>query len=374
LWNEILARRVAEGNLYTLDNLNMGFVRPASSDDWTLAYYQATLYVRYLAETYGDDVPGKMLAAYADNLSTRQALARCCGVEQEQIETGYRRFVETIVASFVARQAPPSKSLVELLRTAEENSDDADAAASLALAYLQRSDAKRAGEWADAARANEPRHPIACYVSARLLAADGKEEEARTLLRESIDKAAPNEEALALLATLEARAGNSDEAASLYTLGMETFVRSDRWLAALARHYLDTNQNDQLATTLVAVCERSPDDLFSRKKLAQLASQRGDHEQAARWAMQAIYIDVSDAEVHALLGKALAAGGKKDRAIQEYETAIVLDRRNTDWQVALAELYLDAGRKDDARRIVESLRAADPDSEEVQRLLERLNP
>ncbi len=372
-WNEILARRVAEGNLFTLDNLNMGFVRPASSDDWTLAYYQATLYVRYLAETYGDDVPGKMLAAYGDNLSTREALAHSCGVEQEEIEAGYRRYVESIAASFVARQAAPPRPLSELLRTAEENPDDADAAASLAYAYLQRNDTKQAAHWAETAREKNPKQQVACYVSARLMAADDQREEALALLREGVDQSAPREEALALLAALEAQAGNIDEAAKLYTLGADTFVRSDRWLAALGRLYLNSNQDDKLATTLVAVCQRDPDDLFSRKKLAQLASQRGDHEEAARWATQAIYIDVSDAEVHALLGKALVAGGKRDRAIQEYEVAVMLDRRNATWQKALAELYLDAGRKDDARPIVEALHAADPDSDEVNRLLERLN-
>ena len=48
----------------------IGFVRPSSGEDWTLAYCQAELYARYMADTYGEEGLAKMIAAYADNLDT----------------------------------------------------------------------------------------------------------------------------------------------------------------------------------------------------------------------------------------------------------------------------------------------------------------
>ena len=43
-WNELLVARSAAGKLFDLDTINLGFIRPQSSDDWTLAYCQAELY------------------------------------------------------------------------------------------------------------------------------------------------------------------------------------------------------------------------------------------------------------------------------------------------------------------------------------------
>jgi cellulose synthase operon protein C len=69
-WTLLLASRAQDEKLFNLDTLTLGFIRPASSDDWTLAYCQAELYVEYLLQQYGDDAIAKLLAAYADRLST----------------------------------------------------------------------------------------------------------------------------------------------------------------------------------------------------------------------------------------------------------------------------------------------------------------
>ena len=69
-WNALLARRRKEGQLFNLDTLTLGFIRPQSSDDWTLAYCQAELYVEYLLASYGDEAINKLLAAYADRSTT----------------------------------------------------------------------------------------------------------------------------------------------------------------------------------------------------------------------------------------------------------------------------------------------------------------
>src|SRR5262249_48750809 len=53
-WTELLVNRAAANELYDLDTLTLGFIRPQSSDDWTLAYCQAELYVEFLLSKYGD--------------------------------------------------------------------------------------------------------------------------------------------------------------------------------------------------------------------------------------------------------------------------------------------------------------------------------
>ena len=72
-WNELLAERVPKGDLFNLDTINLGFIRPKSQREWKLAYCQAQLYAQYMLANYGDDALAKMLAAYRDNLDSRAA-------------------------------------------------------------------------------------------------------------------------------------------------------------------------------------------------------------------------------------------------------------------------------------------------------------
>ena len=104
-WNELLVARVPKGELFDLDTINLGFVRPASSADWQLAYCQSQLYAQYMVKQYGDDAKAKMLAAYADNLDTRAALRRSFGVELAAFEEGYLGYLKEIVAELSAK--PP---------------------------------------------------------------------------------------------------------------------------------------------------------------------------------------------------------------------------------------------------------------------------
>jgi len=105
-WNALLLERVPKGELFTLDTINLGFVRPASSLDWQMAYCQAQLYAQYMLKTYGEDALAKMLAAYADNLDTRAALRRSFSVDQPAFEDGYRTFLAEQVTELSPRGLP----------------------------------------------------------------------------------------------------------------------------------------------------------------------------------------------------------------------------------------------------------------------------
>lgn len=111
-WKAALARRVAADSLFDLENINLGFMRPSSGEDWTLAYYQAQLYVSYMTRTYGPEAPGKLIAAYGKGLDTGAALQSSFGVTRQAFEAGYRRFL----AALVRGAAPRGDSLVALAR------------------------------------------------------------------------------------------------------------------------------------------------------------------------------------------------------------------------------------------------------------------
>src|SRR5262249_28081043 len=88
VWNTLLVKRVPAGELMNLDNIDLGFMRPRSPEDWSMAYCQAQLYVEYLRLKFGDKVVGELLAAYAGGLDTSAALDKVCKVDKATIEKG----------------------------------------------------------------------------------------------------------------------------------------------------------------------------------------------------------------------------------------------------------------------------------------------
>lgn len=373
-WLRLLARRAKADELFTLDDITLGFVRPKSSDDWTLAYCQSELYVEYMLATYGNDASQKLLAAYADRCSTPLALERSFGVKLADFEAGYRQHLDTVIAAAGDSSAQPKAPLAVLQRNVEDNPANAEAAAQLALAWLDRDDKPQARRWALKAQELKPRHPLGAYVLARLQLSIGDTQAALEILEASLDRKSPHEEPLALLAALRLKAGDAAAAEELYALGDKHFPASDRWVKGLARIYLQSDDAQKLAPVLRRWSDLEPDNLTIHQKLARLALDKEDFASAAASATNALHLDVEDAEAHSLLAAALAGQQEQAAAAEEYETAIRLDGRQADWHAALAAQYIKLNKKDDARRVVATLRELAPDHPQLAELEKSLSP
>lgn len=372
-WNAMLARRVPAGEVFNLDSINRGFIRPHSSEDWQMAYCQAEIYAEYMLDTYGDDAIAKMLACYRDNLNTRDALQRSFNVSQEEFEKGYTAYLQAIVDKLPAMSTPAKeKSLSELVQANTAEPDDVAIASQLALAYLQRKSYAEAGKLADGVLKVEPQHQLASYVKARLLLLIGEKEGALARLTEALDRAAPQSDLLKLLAGLKYQNEQFDEAAALFELGRKHLPGDPSWLKSLTLVHLKTGDEAQLQSLLGELAELDPDDLAVRKKLAQLALQAKDYAAAARWANQCLDIDVLDITTHHILARALAAQENFAEAAAEYQVAIELAPDQPALRLALAKVYQQAGEPNDARSVLEALLELKPDHPEATSMLEKL--
>lgn len=204
-WNELLVKRVPKGELFNLDTINLGFVRPASSADWQLAYCQSQLYAQYMARQYGDDAPAKMLAAFADNLDTRAALRRSFGVEQAAFEEGYLAYLKEIVAELSQPRAADMLTFDEaqkLVTAAKDRDKLAELAAADELAaaaqphdarwlkllvriYLKSGDDAKLAETLKKLAANDPDNLVVRKKLAQMLLAAGEVVEAERWAREA---------------------------------------------------------------------------------------------------------------------------------------------------------------------------------------------
>jgi tetratricopeptide (TPR) repeat protein len=313
LWTQLLLERVPKGDLYDLDTIDLGFVRPRSQLDWAMAYCQSQLYVDFMKSEYGADSPGKMLAAYADGLGTAAALERACKVDKAKFEKKYREYLEDVVKKIGGKPAAPERSLDQLKADHAKDPDDADTTAALAEAMLNsnRAEARKLAEEAAAKKKGCPR---AAYVLARLAHQAGDAKQERELLEAALDKADPDLKVLAALADLYYDASEFAKAAELSELGRKAVPYEPKWLARLARIYAQTGDTAKQIDVLKDLVPTDADDLDDRKRLARLLLEAEKYAEAETYARQALEINVGDADAREALVKALKGQKKDDEA------------------------------------------------------------
>ena len=396
-WQRVLARRHAAGRLFNLETINLGFIRPQSSEDWTLAYCQAELYAEYMMQRFGSESVARMLDAFADNLPTPKAIERALGVDLATFEQGYRRYVDRLLARSEMGGLSQTIDFAALERRQRQEPNDADLSARLAAEYLNRKLYPEARRMAKKTLALRPQDPLASYVMARLMLLIGETTKARQILEAAYEAFAKHdgkqaeagnvelaerseverfgaEKVLALLAALAYRAGNYDRAARLYEQAARHDPQNPKWPRLLARVYLKQQAGEALARALEKVARFDADDFLVRKKLTQLALKREDYRQTVHWAHESLHIDVLDADVHRMLGQAQLELGETAAAIAAFETAAELSPDDPSLRMLLADAYLQAGKRDQARQTLETLLAKHPDYPGADVLLESLTP
>ncbi len=316
-WNDLLSSRLAEHKLFTLDNINLGFIRARDSDDWNMAYCQAELYAEFMLAKFGDDALARMLSAYADNLNTRAAIERSFSINQAEFDRRYLDYVRSIVAGLPKTSATDDWTPAAIEQALKADPMNSDLLAQSARTALDRKDYAQARRQADAALKIEAKNQLAAYVRARLYLLLGETRPAVELLAGALDEAKPQVNLLGLLAGLRLKADDCTEAARLYELGARSDPSDTRWTKALARVYVQSNQDEMLTPLLAKLAELDADDVAIRKKLADLAMKAKDFAAVERWSREALQIDVMDAGIHRTLAEALEINGKPEEAKQE---------------------------------------------------------
>lgn len=367
-WKTLLAKRLAEDRLFNLDTINYGFIRPADQDDWTMAYCQSFYYARFIEQQFGEDALQRMLAAYREYKTTDEILSELFQVEKETFEAEYVDFLREQVSGVVL-PATSKRSFSELVRSAEENPQDADTLAELAHVYLQRKSLPDARRHAVKALAVEENHPLALYVMGRLLLSIGDTDEAIEKIEQAVRGPRFDRHSVAMLAALRLKQGKTEEALELYQKGAENEPSQLDWKESILRVHLLQKENDALEKLIPQIAAQKHHDRLLRKKMADILLQKKEWKGAADWAHQAIGIDVTDPEGHLLLAKAYQGQAKWAEAAYEFEVAGELRPKQVLWLIEAAKLYQQAGQGAKAKAIAEKVLENHPENTEAQALL-----
>jgi len=312
-WNTLLVKRVPAGELMNLDNIDLGFMRPRSPEDWHMAYCQSQLYVEYLRMKFGEPVVGALLAAFRDGLDPAAALDKVCKVDKASFEKGYRAYLDEVARGIKSKPAEKELSFTQLRDAAKKDPNNLDLKAQLAEKFYSR-DKAEARKLAKEVLAAKPNHPLASYVLGRLTEASGDKEEAIKVLEAGLDRNNPEPKLLRELAKLYYNSSQFDKAGEAAELGRKVEPYERQWLVELARVYAQTNDRDRQIAVLKDLVPTDADDFDNRKRLAKMLLEAGKNDEAERYGRQALEVDFRDKEAQDLYEKTLRAQNKNAEA------------------------------------------------------------
>jgi tetratricopeptide (TPR) repeat protein len=97
---DLIGQATREGELFPLEGLTWGFVRPRKPTDRTLAYAQSWLVCEYLVETHGEEVLLQLLDACAAGLTEREAWPEVLDQTPEQFDRAFASHMREVVAEW----------------------------------------------------------------------------------------------------------------------------------------------------------------------------------------------------------------------------------------------------------------------------------
>ena len=301
-----------QGELLPVSELNRGFTRPKSRNQIVLSYYQASIVVEYIVDTFGFEAVRRMLDLYNRNRTTAEVVREVTGRSMEDLDRAFADYAEKRSAGLrrVLRFKPPrdeKPSLAEL----------------------------------EAMAADHPESFFAHLMLGQALHAQ----------KRYADAIAPLERARTLFAHYT-HAGNPH--------------------ALLAEIYLEQGNTEAAMEALEALTAVDEDDIASCKTLAGLYAREGRRGDALRILERAVMIDPFDAEIRKMRAGAYERDGRPDLAVPEYEAVLAVETTDrVQAQYDLARAYLAAGRKDDARKAALKALEAAPGFEAAQEVLLR---
>lgn len=357
-WKQLLSDACREDRLFSLEDIDWGFVRPKRPDDRHLAYAQSEWMLEYIIEKHGRDKVVALLKAYRDELPQQAAFKEVFHTDTSAFFDDFKRWAGEQVAAWDMPSMPKvDKNEVET--RLEADPDNASLHALLAVALLGEAKADEAEEAVKRAMSLNPDEKLALEVFSHIQVGRSHAEKNENKRQQYLDHVEPylrrliridpdNASAIKYLGYVEQSWGQWREAIgwlkryqSRYPEDPDTYRR----LAAIYGEQRNENARiDQLAK-LAPLVEDNP---YVAVQLAEAYAGRGQFQEAARWYHHAMLIDPFDVSTHLRCGDLLLSLSRPLEAQREFEAAIALKPDDGQAYDGLSRVFAAMGNRERA--------------------------
>ena len=304
------AHTLEKGGVLTLRNLNAGFSDPKTI---SLSYYEASLLVEHIVERFGEAKLHDLVKSFTSGIDTETALTQAVGVTIDDLQATFTGFLDRNFGS---------------LRRA-----------------LKQPDLPAQGGTVDELKA--------------LAAKDPDSYPLQMLLGQTLRKAGDSAGAIAALERAAVLVPTATGAASPNVM-----------IAAIA---IERNDKPRAIAALEALAKVDHIDIKSARKLASLVAPLGDAGRAAAAYERVVGIDPFDVDAEANLGRFALLRRDAPTAIRAFKAVLAtgpVDRATA--HTNLADAYLLAGQRADAKKQTLAALEIAPQFERAQEILLKL--
>ncbi len=299
--------------LLPLRDLDAGFNRPTNPGQVSLSYFQAAQVVEFIVQKYGREKLVSMFPKFRAGLKTPAVVDEVFGMDIDALDREFRDF---IVQKYNLRNV------------------DFDFEPEQIAAHAEDAQARLAQEVRE--------HPTNPLLNLRF-------------------------------GLYYKRAKEYEKAITYLGKAKELFPRyvdHDNPYRALAEIYLDMGQKERAIQELTALTALNGKDLEALRLLADLCTERKQFDCAIAALTKMLYVAPFDPAVHQKLGHAYLAARRYDDAIREFQVHLLAGPDDLAGAHGdLADAYLQAGRKAEAKQAALKALEIAPDYERAQEIL-----
>jgi tetratricopeptide (TPR) repeat protein len=359
--------RWSSGRLLKMEKINAAFRGP----DIMFAYYQGGLIAEHLTESRGFEVIPKMLRRFADDRTTAQVFHEVLGIELKDYDAAFEEFVKKHVGDYRMVPRWDDESLAAFTKRTEADPKDVEAWIRRAWALLQRGVQVDAEASLAKALALAPDRPDVILLEGRLAQGGRRADVAEAHYRRFLAAGGDDLGARLFLASRVLERGADTEQAVKHLEAAKVcfprYLAKDSPYLQLAKLYRANGQLEKAMGELEAFAAIAAEDYPVRKELKAWHKQRKDAAAVARVCEEMVDItpfganrnEEPDLTLHRDYADALMTLDRREEALRERRVQVVLvsrlpdERRvaagEVDDRLALGQLLLDLGKRDEAR-------------------------
>jgi tetratricopeptide (TPR) repeat protein len=371
-WQELLAERTRRGMLFSIADINWGFIRPQRPGDRQAAYAQSEWMAEFIVERFGYESLNHLLEHFRDGRRQEDTLEELFQMDEQQFDDAFATWAREQATSWGFDLTPPEhpKALRAAVLVAPE---EAGLRSRLARAEFDHERYEEAMEAARAALELDPKEPLALEVLARvlhLLAKQDPLESARTAYENEalevlarLDGADPDSWiAPKLEAEILLRRGRLDDAEKPLETLQQRCPRDPASWQGLAAVYLDRGDDTRALPQLLELARIQEHDADVPGKIAQIYRRRGQAMEALYWYRRALMISPFNVRMQGAYGETALLADEPATALRAFRMLMRLEPEESKHYAQAAFAAQKAGDADEAIRLAKEAVKRDPDS------------
>lgn len=373
LWCNMLANALRHNDLFTLESIDWGFMRPRKPNDRQKAYAQSEWMTEFIIDRFGYDKILVMLDRYRQGKNQKQVIEKELNLTQEEFDLAFREWATVQVIRWGYDVTPPEdiNSVKELLSL---DPDNPTLQGRLARALWDHGNYEHAIVSARVAVDLDENEPNGLFVIAHILFDVTSETKDKDKKQKYDKEALPYLEKLLTLdpgnrmvpkylADIAVRREQWDRATEMFKQLQRLHPIDPTSWSGLAGIYLKQGQDQLAMTQLLELARLKDSDVDVAAKLGRMFRRRGNWSDAIIWFRRALVIDPFNVTIHEVLGDTCMQSNDTPCALREYLMLTRLEPNQADHFSAAARAAHKLGDKEKTRRLARRAVELDPTSD-----------